>query len=207
MPLNLNSPRVLPVLVATCSRMPGRRLQIRAAAAASSPGDARAGGSRLTGACAQLGYLRRDDQEPPLLDHAAAGGRQPRQDLRKVWSDVVKAGQVLMRIDPLKQLATVQSQQGTQAQKKALYDYNKIEVDRQRKLFEAGVVSRDTYEQASQAYENSKADYESNRSPHRHPEAAACLLRYPRAVQRHRRRHPSSPRRLRLPHHPPHDGR
>jgi RND family efflux transporter MFP subunit len=78
--------------------------------------------------------------------------------------DVVTPGQVLMRIDPLKQLASVQSQQGTQAQKKALYDYNKIEVDRQRKLFEAGVVSRDTYDQANQAYENSKADYESNQA-------------------------------------------
>jgi RND family efflux transporter MFP subunit len=76
--------------------------------------------------------------------------------------DVVKAGQVLMRIDPLKQVASVQSQQGTQAQKKAVYDYNKIEVERQRKLFEAGVVSRDTYEQADQAYQNSKGDYESN---------------------------------------------
>jgi RND family efflux transporter MFP subunit len=76
--------------------------------------------------------------------------------------DVVKAGEVLMRIDPLKQVASVQSQQGTQAQKKAVYDYNKIEVERQRKLYEAGVVSRDTYEQANQAYENSKGDYESN---------------------------------------------
>jgi RND family efflux transporter MFP subunit len=76
--------------------------------------------------------------------------------------DVVKAGQLLMQIDPLKQAATVQSQQGTQAQKKALYDYNKIEVDRQRKLYEAGVVSRDSYDQATQAYENSKADYEAN---------------------------------------------
>jgi len=76
----------------------------------------------------------------------------------------VKAGQPLMRIDPLKQMAAVQSQQGTQAQKKALYDYNKIEVERQRKLFEAGVVSRDAYDQANQAYENSKADYESNQA-------------------------------------------
>jgi len=76
--------------------------------------------------------------------------------------DVVKAGEVLMRIDPLKQVASVQSQQGTQAQKKAVYDYNKIEVERQRKLFEAGVVSRDAYDQANQAYENSKGDYESN---------------------------------------------
>ncbi len=76
--------------------------------------------------------------------------------------DFVKAGQVLMRIDPLKQMAAVQSQQGTQAQKKALYDYTKIQVDRQSKLFEAGVVSRDAYDQAAQAYENAKADYESN---------------------------------------------
>lgn len=76
--------------------------------------------------------------------------------------DVVKAGQLLMQIDPLKQSAAVQSQQGTQAQKKALYDYNKIQVDRQKKLYEAGVVSRDAFDQATQAYENSKADYDAN---------------------------------------------
>jgi RND family efflux transporter MFP subunit len=76
--------------------------------------------------------------------------------------EVVKAGQVLMRIDPLKQMATVLSQQGTQQQKKALYDYTHIEVERQHKLFDAGVVSRDAYDQAIQAYENAKADYESN---------------------------------------------
>jgi RND family efflux transporter MFP subunit len=67
-----------------------------------------------------------------------------------------------MRIDPLKQKATVQSQQGTQAQKKAVYEYNEIEVERQRKLFEAGVVSRDAYDQANQAYKNAKGDYEAN---------------------------------------------
>jgi RND family efflux transporter MFP subunit len=76
--------------------------------------------------------------------------------------DVVTAGQVLMRVDPLRQMAAVQSQQGTQAQKKALYDYTKIEEDRQHKLFDAGVVSRDVYDQAIQAFENAKADYESN---------------------------------------------
>ena len=76
--------------------------------------------------------------------------------------DVVKAGQVLMRIDPLKQAATVQSQQGTQSQKKAVYDYAQIEEERQRKLYESGVVSRDAYDQATQAYQNAKADYEAN---------------------------------------------
>jgi RND family efflux transporter MFP subunit len=76
--------------------------------------------------------------------------------------DLVRAGQVLMRIDPLKQMATVQSQQGTQAQKKALYDYTEIQVERQRKLYESGVVSRDAYDQATQAYQNAKADLEAN---------------------------------------------
>ncbi len=76
--------------------------------------------------------------------------------------DLVKAGDLLMRIDPLKQAATVESQQGTQAQKKAVYDYTKIDLERQRKLFEAGVVSREAYDQATQAYQNAKGDYESN---------------------------------------------
>lgn len=76
--------------------------------------------------------------------------------------DLVKAGQVLMRIDPLKQVAAVQSQQGTQAQKKAVFDYARIELDRQQKLYEAGVVSRDAFDQATQAYQNAKGDYDSN---------------------------------------------
>jgi RND family efflux transporter MFP subunit len=92
---------------------------------------------------------------------------QPQVDgnLTKIFvksGDAVKTGQLLMRIDPLKQAATVESQQGTEAQKKAVYDYNKIELDRQRQLFEAGVVSRDAFDQATQAYQNSKGDYESN---------------------------------------------
>jgi RND family efflux transporter MFP subunit len=76
--------------------------------------------------------------------------------------DSVKVGQVLMRVDPLKQKAAVESQQGTQAQKKAVYEYSQIEVERQRKLFEAGVVSRDAFDQANQAFHNAKGDYEAN---------------------------------------------
>lgn len=76
--------------------------------------------------------------------------------------EVVKAGQLLMQVDPLKQVATVQSQQGTQAQKLAVYKYNQGEVERQKKLFEAGVISKQAYDQAEQAYQNSKADYDSS---------------------------------------------
>jgi RND family efflux transporter MFP subunit len=75
--------------------------------------------------------------------------------------DHVKSGQMLMKIDPRQQQATVDSQRATERQKKALYDYNTVEVARQQKLFDAGVTSRDAYDQAQQAYLNSKADYES----------------------------------------------
>jgi RND family efflux transporter MFP subunit len=92
---------------------------------------------------------------------------QPQVDgnLTKIFvksGDVVKPGQPLMEIDPLKQTATVQSQQGTEQQKLAVYQYNQGEVERQRKLFEAGVTSKQTYDQAVQAHENSKADYASS---------------------------------------------
>jgi len=76
--------------------------------------------------------------------------------------DRVKTGQSIMEIDPLRQRATLDSQIATERQKKALFDYNTIEIERQRKLFEAGVTSRDTLDQAQQSYSNSKADYESS---------------------------------------------
>lgn len=72
----------------------------------------------------------------------------------------VKAGQMLMEIDPRQQQATVASQGATERQKKALYDFDTIELDRQKKLFAAGVTSRDALDQAQQAYDNAKSDYE-----------------------------------------------
>lgn len=75
--------------------------------------------------------------------------------------DKVKAGQILMVIDPVKQLSTVESQRATEAQKRALYQYNQTEVERQKKLRDAGIISQSAMDQAEQAYKNSKADYES----------------------------------------------
>jgi RND family efflux transporter MFP subunit len=75
--------------------------------------------------------------------------------------DRVRAGQMLMEIDPARQKAAMQSQAATEQQKLAVYKYNQTEVDRQRKLFAAGIISRDALDQAEQAYSNSKADYES----------------------------------------------
>jgi RND family efflux transporter MFP subunit len=74
--------------------------------------------------------------------------------------DHVKAGQAMMTIDPQHQTASVDAQRATERQKKALYDYNVAQIERQRKLFEAGITSRDVFEQAQQSFENTKADYE-----------------------------------------------
>jgi RND family efflux transporter MFP subunit len=76
--------------------------------------------------------------------------------------DHVRAGQVLMTIDALKQQATVDQQRSTEAQKKATYDYNRTEVERQRQLYESGVTSKQSYDFAVQAFENSKADWEAS---------------------------------------------
>ena len=82
-------------------------------------------------------------------------------EIRVRSGDHVKAGQAMMSVDPLHQQASVDSALATERQKKALYDYNTSEIERQKKLFEAGITSKDVYEQAQQAYGNAKADYES----------------------------------------------
>lgn len=81
--------------------------------------------------------------------------------IRTHSGEFVKSGQVLMEIDAGPQIAQVQAQRATEQQKKALFDYNTIELGRQKKLFEQGVTSRDAFDQAQQAFANSKADYES----------------------------------------------
>ena len=78
--------------------------------------------------------------------------------------DHVRSGQVLMTIDPLKQQATVEEQVSTEAQKKAVFDYAQRELDRQQHLFDAGVTSKQSYEQAVQAFDNSKADWDASKA-------------------------------------------
>ena len=75
--------------------------------------------------------------------------------------DLVKAGQVLMQIDPLKQVATVQSQQGTEQQQKAVYQFNQSDLARQKQLYDSGIISKQAYEQSLQAFQNSKGALDS----------------------------------------------
>lgn len=75
--------------------------------------------------------------------------------------DHVAPGQLLMEVDPSKQEATLASQAATEQQKLAVYRYNQAQVERQRGLFAAGIISKDAVDQAEQAFANSKADYDS----------------------------------------------
>lgn len=79
-----------------------------------------------------------------------------------VSGQAVKAGQELVQIDPLKQTAAVEQQAGTQAQANAGYQFNKTELDRQKRLFEAGITSRQAFDTAQQNFEISKAAYDAS---------------------------------------------
>src|SRR5713101_8439447 len=114
-----------------------------------------------------LAQVPRLDEYVATLKSRRSASIQPQVDgsLTRILvksGDHVRAGQVLMTIDPLKQQATVDQQRSTEAQKKATYDYNQQEVERQRGLYQAGVTSKQSYDQAVQAFENSKADWESS---------------------------------------------
>ncbi len=114
-----------------------------------------------------LAPVPRQDEYVATIKSRRSASIQPQVDgtLTRILAksgDHVRAGQVLMTIDPLKQQATVDQQRSTEAQKKATYDYNRIEVERQRQLYEGGVSSKQDYELAVQAFENSKADWEAS---------------------------------------------
>lgn len=116
-----------------------------------------------------LSPVPRSDEYVATVKSRRSASIQPQVDgtLTRILvrsGDRVRAGQVLMTIDPLKQQATVDQQRSTEAQKKAVFDYNQIELERQRLLFESGVTSKQSYDQAVQAFENSKADLEASRA-------------------------------------------
>jgi RND family efflux transporter MFP subunit len=71
--------------------------------------------------------------------------------------DVVKAGELLMQIDPLKQMATVDAQQASEQQQQAVYQYNESDLIRQSQLYKAGIISKQAYDQAMQSFQNAKA--------------------------------------------------
>ena len=75
--------------------------------------------------------------------------------------DHVAAGKPLMQIDPLKQEATVGSQEAARAAQVANVAYAKQQLDRSKKLFEAGIVPRQDLDQTQSAYDAAEKQLES----------------------------------------------
>jgi RND family efflux transporter MFP subunit len=71
--------------------------------------------------------------------------------------DHVKAGQPLLQIDPLKQEATVSSQEAARAAQEANVVLAKISFERSKKLFEAGVIAKAEFDSAQSNYDASVA--------------------------------------------------
>ena len=114
-----------------------------------------------------LAPVPRQDEYVATIKSRRSASIQPQVDgtLTRILvasGDHVHTGQLLMTIDPLKQQATVDQQRSTEAQKQATYEYNQLEVERQKKLYEAGVTSKQDYDMAVQAFKNSKADWEAS---------------------------------------------
>lgn len=70
----------------------------------------------------------------------------------------VKAGQHLMQIDPLKQQATVGSQEASSAAKVAAVKYAEQQLNRTKALAASGVVSKQELDQSQAAYDSAKAE-------------------------------------------------
>ena len=71
--------------------------------------------------------------------------------------DRVAAGAALMEIDPLKQQATVRSQESARAAQQATLSWSKQQYERAQGLFSAGVVSKQDLDQAKAAFDAAQA--------------------------------------------------
>lgn len=72
----------------------------------------------------------------------------------------IEAGEPILEIDPRKQQATVNNQEATYRAKLAMMEFNRVELERRKKLFAAGVISKADLDTAQTAYDSSKADVE-----------------------------------------------
>jgi RND family efflux transporter MFP subunit len=75
--------------------------------------------------------------------------------------DRVKTGQPLLEIDPLKQRATVSSQEAARAAQEANAQLAKVNFERAKKLQEAGVISKADFDTAQSSYDSAVAQLKS----------------------------------------------
>src|SRR6266567_1049724 len=88
--------------------------------------------------------------------HSAAINPQVEGQITRIFvksGDHVQAGTLLLQIDPLKQEATVNSQEAARAAQEANLRFAKISLERAQKLFDAGVISKHEFDNAQTSYD------------------------------------------------------
>src|SRR5229473_5795097 len=88
--------------------------------------------------------------------HSAAIHPQVEGQITRIYvksGDHVKAGTPLLQIDPLKQEATVNSQEASRTAQEANLRYAKVSLERAQKLFDAGVISKQEMDNAQTGYD------------------------------------------------------
>jgi RND family efflux transporter MFP subunit len=75
--------------------------------------------------------------------------------------DHVNAGDPLLQIDPLKQEAAVNSQEAARTAQEATVRYAQVSLERAKKLFDAGVISKQDLDNAQTAYDSAVAQLKS----------------------------------------------
>src|SRR5580704_4606430 len=96
--------------------------------------------------------------------HSATINPQVEGQITRIFvksGDRVKAGTPLLQIDPLKQQATVSSQEASRVAQEANLRYAKVQLDREKKLFEAGVVAKQELDNAQTNYDAAEAQLRS----------------------------------------------
>jgi RND family efflux transporter MFP subunit len=92
--------------------------------------------------------------------HSSAINPQVEGQIVKIFvksGDRVKAGEPLLQIDPLKQEATVSGQEAARAAQEANKRFAQISLERAKRLFDAGVISKHDYDNAQATYDAADA--------------------------------------------------
>ena len=96
--------------------------------------------------------------------HSAVINPQVEGQITKIFvksGDRVKAGTPILQIDPLKQQATVSSQEASKAAQQANLNNARIQLDRAKQLFSAGVIAKQELDNAQTAYDAAVAQLKS----------------------------------------------
>jgi RND family efflux transporter MFP subunit len=96
--------------------------------------------------------------------HSATINPQVEGQITKIFvksGDRVKAATPILQIDPLKQQATVSGQEASRAAQEANLRYAQAQLERERKLYEAGVVSKQEFDNAQTSHDAAAAQLKS----------------------------------------------